>query len=74
MDYNFEYAQENILRCLKEARDYSEELYSDELQCKLERILSDTETIVKRIITQHCKKWTPPNDDMMFNRYKQISL
>lgn len=64
MDYNFEYAKENILRCLKEAREYSEELYSDELQSKLERILSDTESIVRRIITQHCKKWTPPNERM----------
>jgi len=70
MDDNFEYAKDNILRCLQEACDYSEELYSDELQVKLDEILASTETKVKRTIQKHCRTWVPPNTGNSWNEFR----
>lgn len=63
MDDNFQYAQEQILSSLKVARQYTEELYEEELGWKVDKILSDAESKVKKTLNKHSQKWIPPHKD-----------
>lgn len=63
MDDNFQYAQEQILSSLKEAREYTEELYEEELGWKVDKILSDAESKVKKTLDRHSQKWIPPHNE-----------